>query len=154
MTLIEDRPHNLPGETRREFLERAVRAILELRSKGDVEAMLEWAAPDFSYRPLGEWSKPPYVPDQCDRRAFGEALRLFNIEYEVLDSEIHELLIDGDRVAAHRTARTRNRGAGATVNVDAWDVFRFRDNVVVEFAAYLDTATLLKLQGPAFSGMG
>ncbi len=154
MTSIEDRPHNSAGDTRREFLERAVRAILELRSKGDVEAMLDWTAPDFSYRPLGEWSKPPSVPDQCDRRAFGEALRLFNIEYEVLESEIHELLIDGDQVAVHRTARTRNRGAGVTVNIDAWDVFRFRDNVVVEFAAYLDTATLIKLVGPAFTRMG
>ena len=104
MTMVDNKPQNTAGETRRAFLERAVREFLDLRAQGDVEAMLEWIAPDFVYNPCGAWSKAPYVPDRCDRVTFGEALRLFNVEYELLDSEIHELLVDGDRVALHRTA--------------------------------------------------
>ena len=55
---------------------------------------------------------------ECDRETFAEALRLVNVEYEELDSEIHELLMDGDRVAVHRTIRMRNRGAGPAVSLD------------------------------------
>jgi len=144
----------LPAKTRRAFLEWAVREILDLRARGDVEAILASAGPDFVYSPCGEWSKAPYVPDRCDRVTFAEALRLFNVEYEVLDSKIHELLIEGDRVALDRIARTRIRGAGGVATVDAWDHFRFRDNQVIEFAAYLDTAKLLKLSEPAFGADG
>jgi len=92
VTIVDNAQYDSASETRRAFLKRAVREILDLRAKGDVEAIFVWGAPDFVYSSCGEWSKAPYVPDRCDRVPFGEALRLFNIEYEVLNSEIHDWL--------------------------------------------------------------
>ena len=71
MTVVGDKSHNLTGETRRDFLKGAVRTILDLRAQGDVAAILEWTAPDFVYKPLGEWSKSPAL--EAARRRNGGA---------------------------------------------------------------------------------
>jgi len=139
----------IAAECRRADLADLVQKLFDLRAKGDVEAILERFAPDFIYQPCGDWSRPPYVPRLSDRAAFAESLRLVNVEFEELGSEIHEFLIDGDRVAVHRTIRMRNRGAGAAVSLDEWDCFRFRERLVSEFAAYVDVAKLDGLEKPA-----
>nr|WP_298422750.1 nuclear transport factor 2 family protein [Rhodoblastus sp.] len=61
---------------------------------------------------------------------------------------MHELVIDGDRAALHRTSRLRNRGTGETISIDVCDFFRFRDGLVVEFSEYPDFAALQRLDGP------
>lgn len=149
MTTLDRGLQAIAAEFRRADLADMVRKLFDLRAKGDVEGILEWFAPDFTYKACGEWTRPPYVPCQCDRETFAQSLRLVNVEYEELGSEIHELLIDGDRVAVHRTIRMRNRGAGAAVDLDEWDCFRFRERLVAEFAAYVDLAKLEKLERPA-----
>jgi ketosteroid isomerase-like protein len=149
MTTLDRGLQAIAAESRRADLAGLVRKLFDLRAKGDVEAILEWLAPDFIYKTCGEWTRPPYVARQCDRETFAESLRLVNVEFEELGSEIHELFIDGDRVAVHRTIRMRNRGAGAAVNLDKWDCFRFRERLVAEYAAYVDAAKLDGLEKPA-----
>jgi ketosteroid isomerase-like protein len=149
MTTLDRGLQAIAAESRRAELADTVRKLFDLRAKGDVEAILKWFAPDFIYKACGEWTRPPYVPRQCDRETFAESLRLVNVEFEELGSEIHELLIDGDRVAVHRTIRMRNRGAGAAVNLDEWDIFRFRERLVAQFAAYVDLAKLGGLERPS-----
>ena len=149
MTTLDRGLQAIAAESRRAELADTVRKLFDLRAKGDVEAILKWFAPDFIYKACGEWTRPPYVPRQCDRETFAVSLRLVNVEFEELGSEIHELLIDGDRVAVHRTIRMRNRGAGAVVNLDEWDIFRFRERLVAQFAAYVDLAKLGGLERPS-----
>lgn len=149
MTTLDRGLQAVAAESRRADLADAVRKLFDLRAKGDIEAILKWFAPDFIYEMRGDWSRPPYVPRQGDRDAFAESLRLVNVEYEELGSEIHEFLIDGDRVAVHRTIRMRNRGAGPAVDLDEWDCFRFHERLVAEFAAYVDVAKLDALVKPA-----
>jgi ketosteroid isomerase-like protein len=149
MTTLDRGLQATAAESRRADLADTVRKLFDLRAQGDVEAILKWFAPDFIYEACGEWTRPPYVPRQCDRETFAESLRLVNVEYEELGSEIHELLIDGDRVAVHRTIRMRNRGAGSAVSLDEWDCFRFRERLVAEFAAYVDLAKLDGLEKQA-----
>jgi ketosteroid isomerase-like protein len=149
MTTLDRGLQAIAAESRRADLADVVRGPFDLRAKGDVEAILKWFAPDFIYKTFGDWSRPPYVPRQCNRETFAESLRLVNVEFEELGSEVHEFLIDGDRVAVHRTIRMRNRGAGAAVSLDEWDCFRFRERLVAEFAAYVDVAKLDGLEKPA-----
>ena len=149
MTTLDRGLQAIAAESRRVDLAGVVRKLFDLRAKGDVEAILEWLAPDFVYKACGEWTRPPCVARQCDRETFAELLRLVNVEFEELGSEIHEFLIDGDRVAVHRTIRMRNRGAGPAVSLDEWDCFRFRERLVAEFAAYVDAAKLDGLEKPA-----
>jgi ketosteroid isomerase-like protein len=70
-----------------------------------------------------------------------------DMRYENLGSVIHEFMIDGEQVALHRTATIRNRGTGATMDVDICNFARFRDGLIVEFSEYPDTAAIARLEG-------
>jgi ketosteroid isomerase-like protein len=150
VTTLDRELHTTAENARREAQERTVRELFDLRAKGDIDAILERFAPNFVYNPRGDWSQPPFAPGPCDRETFAEAMRLVNVEYQELATEIHELLIDGERVAAHRTVKMRNRGAGAAVDIEELDVFRFRNGLVAEFACYVDAAKLAELEELGF----
>ncbi len=138
-------------ETRsRKWMERVARNFFALRANGDLEGMLARLAPDFLYNPRGDWTKPPLIAERCGLAAFAESLRLVNVEFEDLGGEVHELLVDGDRVVAHRTIRLRNRGAGDIAHVDEWVCFRIRDGLIVEMASYVDNARVAKVAWPDY----
>ena len=129
------------GEVDREMIEHRVRILCELRTDGDIPSMLEYAAPDVRCFLRGQWSLAIYPRPLIGKEEVAEAYRQLNIQYENLGSVIHELLIDGDRVALHRTTTIRNRGAGHTHTFDVINFIRFRDGLVVEFSEYPDYAT-------------
>jgi hypothetical protein len=52
VTIVDNAPSDSAGETRRAFLEWAVREILDLRAKGDVEAITVSPAPGAQYRSM------------------------------------------------------------------------------------------------------
>ena len=132
----------------RALIEQRVRRILELRADGDIAGMLEFVAPDIVYTG-GTWRRFPMQGRHEGRRAVGDMVRQMNILFENLGSTINKLLIDGDRVAVHRTSTIRNRGAGAAVAVEIWNFVRFRDGLVVEFSEYPDTQAFASLGEPA-----
>ena len=129
------------GEIDRELIEHRVRTLCELRADGDVPSMLEYAAPDVRCFLRGHWTLAIYPRPLIGKEEVAEAYRQLNIQYENLGSVIHELLIDGDRVALHRTTTIRNRGAGHIHTFDVINFMRFRDGLVVEFSEYPDFAT-------------
>jgi len=139
------------GARNRALMERVALDFFALRAKGDFAAMLGRLAPDFIHIPRGDWTKPPFMLDLCDRATFAAALRLVNVEFEDLGGEVHELLADGDEVAAHRTMRLRNRGSGGVTSVDEWVRFRVRAGLIVELASYVDNAMVARVEWPAYA---
>jgi ketosteroid isomerase-like protein len=129
------------GEVDREMIEHRVRRLFELRADGDIPSILEYAAPDVRCFIRGHWSLAIYPRPLVGKEQVAEAYRQLNIQYENLGSVIHELLIDGDRVALHRTTTIRNRGAGHIHTLDLIDFMRFRDGLIVEYSEYPDYAT-------------
>ena len=129
------------GEVDREMIEHRVRALCELRTDGDISSMLEYAAPDVRCFMRGHWTLAIYPRPLIGKAEVAEAYRQLNIQFENLGSVIHELVIDGDRVALHRTTTIRNRGAGHIHTFDVINFMRFRDGLVVEFSEYPDFAT-------------
>ena len=129
----------------RELIERRIYELAELRARGDVAGMLRYAAPDIVIR-CGDRRDYPFHAPREGKEAAGEFGHVVNIAYENLGSEITSLLIDGDRVALHRTATIRNRGTGNTVKIDFCNFLRFRDGLVVEFSEYADTAAFARLE--------
>ncbi len=113
--------------------------MLELRAAGDVEAQLAFAAPDIVFR-TSVGRTHPFHADCEGFEACADMARAVNIAYENLGSRVNRLLIDGERVALHRTTRIRNRGTGRAVDVDMWNFITFRDGLVVEFSEYPDMA--------------
>jgi ketosteroid isomerase-like protein len=129
------------GEVDREMIEHRVRRLFELRADGDIPSILEYAAPDVRCFMRGHWSLAIYPRPLVGKEQVAEAYRQLNIQFENLGSVIHELLIDGDRVALHRTTTIRNRGAGHIHTLDLIDFIRFRDGLIVEYSEYPDYAT-------------
>jgi ketosteroid isomerase-like protein len=103
-----------------------------------MSGMMEYFAEDIVCLTRGRWRAVTFPQRMIGKAAVKEAYRLLNIEYENLGSAIHELLIDGDRVALHRTTSVRHRGTSQVFTFDVMTFARFREGLVVEFAEYPD----------------
>ena len=137
------------GEVDRELIEHRIRTLLELRAGAGAGSPLDFLAPDVVYFVRGGWNLYPHRNNRYGKREVAEMLAEINTRFENLGSVIHELVIDGDRVALHRTASVRNRGTGETMDVDICNFGRFRDGLIVELSEYPDTAALARLEGRA-----
>lgn len=142
----DDALHRL-GAVDREMIEHRLRTIFERRAEGDIPGMLEYAAEDILYSTRGNWTLYPFVQTVRGKEAVRKILATVDVMYENFGSTIHELVIDGDRAALHRTSHLRNRGTGERIAIDVCDFARFRDGLIVEFAEYPDSAALMRLSG-------
>jgi ketosteroid isomerase-like protein len=133
------------GDLDRELIEHRIRTIFERRALGDTPGIIEYAAEDILYDVRGGWTLYPFSRPARGKAIAAQMLATIESMYENLGSTIHELVIDSDRAAVHRTSKLRNRGTGAVVSIDVCDFLRFRDGLVVEFAEYPDSAALAKL---------
>ena len=125
---------------RRNGIEWLVREILELQRRGAVSAVRERLASNFVHRNRGNWATWPFFAGSLDRAQYVDAFRRLDAEIEILRSFIHEIVIDGDAAALHRTVLARKRGTGPTTAFDMWMVWRFRDDLAIEAATYVDLA--------------
>ncbi len=128
----------------RQRIEDCVRRLIDLRAAGDVDGLVAYAAPDIVFR-TGIGRAAPFHAEYRGVEACADLVRQVNICYENLGSRLNRLLIEGDRVALHRTTSIRNRGVGRIVDVDMWNFVRFRDGLIVEFAEYPDTEAFARL---------
>ena len=128
----------------RDLIERRIYELADLRARGDMAGMMRYAAPDIVIK-CGVHRDYPFHACREGKDAAGDLGQAVNIAYENLGSEITSLLIDGDRVALHRTATIRNRGTGKSIKIDICNFLRFRDGLVDEFSEYADTAAFARL---------
>ena len=126
------------GALDREMIEHRVRLLIDRRADSDVEGMLDYAAPDIVCRSMGSWRFALFPRPVVGKAAVAETYRMLNIKYENLGSTVHEFLIDGDRVALHRSTTVRNRGTSEVFTFDVVNFVRFRDGLIVEFSEYPD----------------
>jgi ketosteroid isomerase-like protein len=131
----------------REGIERRVRALFHARKQGDSEGMLAEFSPNIVYEVVGSWDLYPFYGRREGIEAIRAMLLELAMEFENLGSTIHDILIDGERVAVRRTARLRHRGTNAIADVGIVDFLRFRNGLVIEISEYPDTATVGKLAG-------
>ncbi|MFT4099188.1 MAG: nuclear transport factor 2 family protein [Rhodoblastus sp.] len=118
--------------------------LLELKASGDVEALLAFATPDVAFR-TSVGRNHPFHADCNGFQACADMARAVYVVYENLGSRINRVLIEGDRVAMHRTVRIRNRGTGRAVDVDMWNFLTFRGRLVAEISEYPDMAAFAEL---------
>jgi len=131
----------------REMIEHRVRTIFERRAEGDRQGLMDYLDENVVYRVRGNWTLYPFSHSIHGKENFAKLMAAIEIMYENFGSTIHEMLIDGEKIALHRTSRMRNRGTGAVHEVDICDFLTFRDGLVIEFAEYPDSAAIAKLNG-------
>jgi ketosteroid isomerase-like protein len=119
-------------------IERRIRLLFDKWSAGDVEGVIAYLAADVSFPANGFWTggKAPLR----GRDQVAAYLRNYADVLENIVTVLHEVVIDGDRAVAHRTAVGRWRESGRRYQCDFIHFFRFRDGLVVEFSEYPDAA--------------
>lgn len=121
------------GETRRR-----VHDLVRFRMAGDVTAMLKLFVEDveLSYNcskvglfPAGHWR---------GHDALRENLRRTDIDYEPLDAEVQDILVEGERTAVRWTTRWRHRGTGRTYRMDMAHFLRWRMGRISDLNEFID----------------
>jgi ketosteroid isomerase-like protein len=117
---------------------RRVHELVRLRMAGDVPALLKLFHEDVELRyncskvglfPPGQWS---------GHAALRENLRRTDIDYQPLDAEIQDILVEGDRTAVRWTSNWRHRATGRMFRMDMAHFLRWRGDRVAEMNEFID----------------
>jgi ketosteroid isomerase-like protein len=130
----------------RELFETRVRLMLDLCSAGDLAGLMAFFSEDIAYQMIGNWSMFPFAEPVRGKDATAHALRAIFTHFERLGSEIHDIVIDGDRLAVRRTTRLRNLGTGRSEGIAVVDFLRFRDGLVTELTELVDSLAMARLE--------
>ncbi|WP_457798345.1 nuclear transport factor 2 family protein [Methylocystis sp. S23] len=132
--------HGMDGRPRRAAeseTRRRVHELIRVRMSGDVPATLKLFTEDveLSYNgrvgvfPAGQWR---------GSQALRDHLRRTDIEYEPLDAEVKDVLVEGDRAAVRWTSHWRRRATGQVYCMDMAHFLRWRKDRVSEMHEFLD----------------
>lgn len=134
-----------PSRKRECDLRRSVSEITKLRMSGRISEMMQFFADDVivHYHCAKEGLFLAGVLEGID--AFRENIRITDAEYEPLDSEILDVLVEGDRSAVRWRNSWRNRGTGYTRMLDMAHFLHWKNGRVVEMFEYLDYHGMMAL---------
>lgn len=129
---------NEPEQESSRELRRNVFAITQLRMSGEIDEMMLYFAPDVvvQYHCTKEGLFLPGVLH--GRAAFKENIRLTDIEYEPLGSEVLDILVENESTVVRWRNSWRHRGTGQVATLDMAHFLRWRNGQVVEVYEYLD----------------
>lgn len=128
---------NSNGETDGE-LRRRVAAIARYRMSGDIELMMRHFAPDVVVHCncTKEGLFRPIV--LAGRKAFAQNIRRIDAEYEPLDGEILDVLVERGKTVVRWRGRWRHHGTGCVYTFDMAHFLHWKGGLVVEMFEFLD----------------
>jgi ketosteroid isomerase-like protein len=134
---MQQKVNELEEEARRR-LRRNVLAITQLRMSGQLDEMLRYFAPDVVVR-YHCTKEGLFLPGVLHgRAAFKENIRLTDVEYEPLGSEIFAILVEKDSTAVRWRNSWRHRNTRRVITLDMAHFLRWRNGLVVQVFEYLD----------------
>jgi predicted ester cyclase len=123
------------------------RFVDEYQRTGNEEVALELMAPDFVDR-------SPFGPFSPDREGVLALFRMLRGGFPDLHAEIHDQLVDDDKVVTRKTFRGTHTGefmgippTGRDVAWDVIDIVRVRDGLMVEHWNVVDAMALMTQLG-------
>ena len=113
----------------------------EAFGRGDLDTLLSLLDADV------EWKTPGAsdLPTAGTRRGVGQVREFFGTVSELFDFELFEprtFIADGDRVVVLGVDRLKVKGTGNTVSEEWCHVFTLRNEKIVAFQEFLDTAAI------------
>jgi len=130
----------------RELVKTRVHAMLDRLVAKDLPGLIAFFSDEVVFELIGNWSIFPFSGQLRGKDAWESALTTIYTHVENLGSTVHEVVIDGDRVALRRTTRLRNYGTGRVGDVTIADFLRFRDGLVVEVTELVDSLAIARLE--------
>jgi predicted SnoaL-like aldol condensation-catalyzing enzyme len=123
------------------------RFVDEYQGTGNEEVALELLAPDFVDR-------SPFGPFSPDREGVLGLFRMLRGGFPDLHAEIHDQLVDGDKVVTRKTFHGTHKGefmgiapTGREVAWDVIDIVRVHDDLMVEHWNVVDALALMTQLG-------
>lgn len=114
-----------------------------LRSRFDVLEAI--ACPDVVVRIIGDKAVSRFAGTFKGRVAARSILEALSIEFDYVKFETDYIMVDGDQVALRWHGDLRHRGTNAQGQFEGFIHIVFRGELVAEYAAYIDMASLAKL---------
>ncbi len=140
-TVLGDPANN---EKRAELLALVIK-LSEARIRGQFEILESVATEDVVVRLVGNRALSPFAGVFRGVKAARAALENLSIEFEYRDMKLDHLMIDGDQVGMRWTGILRNRGTSAQAQFEGFVHIIFRDDLICEYAAFIDTAGMAYL---------
>ena len=123
------------------------RFVEEFQTEGKVDVADELIADDF----VNHSTVPPFPPTKDGVKAM---FAMFHAACPDFRAEIHDMLLDGDKVVTHKTFHGTHLGelmgipgTGRGFTVAVMDIVRYRDGQVVEHWNVVDQVPLLQAIG-------
>ena len=115
------------------------------RKAGDVEALVGLFRPDGVFRVAGA---PEFFPVATSARGEAEIrnrVRAFVQTFQFLEFEPLDLIIEGDKAARRWRAKIRHVPSGEVREMEAGDIWTFKDGRVASLVQFIDTAMVADL---------
>jgi ketosteroid isomerase-like protein len=129
-------------------IERRARQLVTFPSTGpEINTIQEFCSPDIICDFVGDSTRLPYAGRHVGIDALINIVRAVAVDFEQLQCEISEILIEEGRVAGRRKVKWRHRGTGRSGWVELANFVRFEDGMIIELVEFRDSVTLLEMQG-------
>ena len=129
----------------RSQIERVLKEAYAARKRGDVDGILRLFSVDAHFQMAGSISASPMPLRTAGTTEFRTALDRLIRTFEWVDQEILRMLIDGSRAAVHWRGKIRSTVTGETVDTELVDIVEFKDDRIVSFIEFCDTALATRL---------
>lgn len=123
------------------FIEKAYAA----RQKGDVEALVGMFRPDGVFRVAGAPETFPVAADARGEAAIRERVRGFVQNFQFMQIEPLDLIVEGDKAARRWRAKIKHTPSGEVYEMEASDIWTFKDGKVASLIQFVDTAQVADL---------
>jgi ketosteroid isomerase-like protein len=126
----------------------SIRALAEIfyraSAERDVERALAIVADDVSWLVQGPVDVFPFLGQRHGKAAVREGYRDIARKLEITSYDVEALLVDGDRSAALIRISSIVRATGRTMSVRTSQFARFRNGLIVEMHAVIDTYDMVE----------
>lgn len=133
--------------TDRETLEGIVNKLYEARAVNDVDGLMSWAGPGFSFCLVGSGKLAPMAQRVCEPAAVDTAIRTLVDHWDMSRVQTTRLYVDGDTVFAHRAGVLRFNPTGKEIETEYIDRFTFKDGKIVDITEFVDTLLVAETVG-------
>jgi ketosteroid isomerase-like protein len=115
------------------------------REAGDVEALVGMFGPGGVYRVAGATESFPMGADAKGEAAIRERVQGFVRTFQFMQIQPLDLIVEGDKAARRWRARIRHIASGEVYEMEAGDIWTFKDGKVASLIQFVDTAQVAEI---------
>ena len=133
----------------RNQMEKTLRQAYAVRQNGKLDDVVNLFTPDARFALAGTAEVSPVVMQVAGTSQLRSALDTIVNTFILLDHQILNMLIDGDRAAVHWRARFKSPTSGQVLETELCDLIEVKDGRIASFYEFCDTAAAARFMSHA-----